>query len=226
MPSLGLEPQYPSVSLLNWTDGRGNARFWALKLLLEEFPAGDIMVPTSISTPELGTKVVCSEAPYPNPVLLRCLAPGAVISNITFASYGTPEGSCDNYRVNATCRAPNSSAIVENYCLGKRSCTVPAVTPIFGDPCVGTYKKLVVQAHCSDGNGTATSSPLFAQGFVAALAKTRKILLVNKSARAMSVAFPSEPFTGMSAVSFACCVVNEFLPPYIFWQAVACATLI
>lgn len=196
MPSLGLEPQYPSVSLLNWTDGSGNARFWALKLLLEEFPTGDNMAPSYISTPELGVKVMCSEAPYSNPVVLRCLDAGSFISEITFASYGTPEGSCGNYYVNATCHASNSSAIVESYCLGKQTCTVPAVTPIFGDPCVGTYKKLVVQAQCSHGNGTTTSSPLFAQGFAGALSKTRKILLVNKTARAMNVSFPSERITG------------------------------
>jgi hypothetical protein len=189
--------QYPSVSLLNWTDGSGNARFWALKLLLDEFRAGDIMVSSSIATPEAGAEAVCSEADYPNPDYLRCLDAGAVISEITFASYGTPEGYCGNYSVNATCHAPNSSVIAETYCLGKQSCTVPAITPLFGDPCVGTYKKLVIQARCSVGNGTSSYSPLFAQGFVGAPSKTRKILLVNKVARPLSVAMPSERVSGM-----------------------------
>ncbi len=198
-----LPPQYPSVSLLNWTDGSGNARFWALKLLLEEFPVGDNMVSSSVSTPELGVEAICSEANYPNPAVLRCLDAGAVISEISFASYGTPEGSCGNYSVNATCHAPNSSSIVGSYCSGKQSCTVPAITPIFGDPCVGTFKKLVIQARCSIGNGTSSSSPLFAQGFVSALSKTRKILLVNKTVRQLSVAIPNERVAG---VTYSYCI--------------------
>jgi hypothetical protein len=173
-----------------------------LKLLLEEFPPGDIMVHSSISTPEPGAENICSEASYPNPAVLRCLDAGAVISEITFASYGTPEGSCGDYIVNTTCHSPNSSFIVENYCSGKQSCTVPAITPIFGDPCLGTYKKLVIQARCSNGKGTSTSSPLYAQGFVSALSKSRKILLVNKTARNLSVTIPNERVEGMTCLIF------------------------
>jgi hypothetical protein len=33
-------PQYPSVALLNWTDGSGTARYWALKLLVDSFSPG------------------------------------------------------------------------------------------------------------------------------------------------------------------------------------------
>ena len=160
------------------------------------------MVHSSISTPEPGAENICSEASYPNPAVLRCLDAGAVISEITFASYGTPEGSCGDYIVNTTCHSPNSSFIVESYCSGKQSCTVPAITPIFGDPCVGTYKKLVIQARCSNGKGTSTSSPLYAQGFVSALSKSRKILLVNKTARNLSVTIPNERVEGMTCLIF------------------------
>lgn len=208
--------QYPSVSLLNWTDGSGNARFWALKLLLEEFPVGENMVATSISTSESGAENVCSEANYPDAAVLRCLDAGAVISDITFSSYGTPEGSCGKYVVNATCHAPNSSSIVQNLCFGKQSCTIPAITPIFGDPCVGTYKKLVVQARCSRGNGTSTASPVYAQGFVSSLSNSHKVLLVNKVARDMTVTFPSERIAGIArkhslvVVFFRCVTSHRF----------------
>ena len=188
--------QYPSVSLLNWTDGRGNARFWALKLLLEEFSAGDIMVSSTVSTFEAGTEAICSESNYPNPTVLRCLDAGAVINDIVFASYGTPEGSCGNYHVNASCHASNSSFIAKDFCFGKQSCAVPAITPVFGDPCVGVNKKLVIQARCNLGNGTSSSSPLFAQGFISARSGTRKILLVNKTVRELSVRIPMESFAG------------------------------
>ena len=42
----GLEPQFPSVTLLNWTTGEGTARYWVLKLLIEEWRVGDEMLAT------------------------------------------------------------------------------------------------------------------------------------------------------------------------------------
>lgn len=46
-----LEPQYPSVAMLNWTDGSGTARYWALKLIIEELaPFSDLVVQT-VTTP-------------------------------------------------------------------------------------------------------------------------------------------------------------------------------
>ena len=41
------QAQFPSVSLLNWTNGLGNARYWGLKLLLEHFKVGDEIVAVS-----------------------------------------------------------------------------------------------------------------------------------------------------------------------------------
>jgi hypothetical protein len=35
LPDLGLQPQYPSVALLNWTTGEGTAKYWISKLLIE-----------------------------------------------------------------------------------------------------------------------------------------------------------------------------------------------
>ena len=45
IPEWGIPlPQYPSVSLLDWRTGLGNARYWVLKLLIEEFSPGDALV--------------------------------------------------------------------------------------------------------------------------------------------------------------------------------------
>jgi len=50
IPEWGIPlPQYPSVSLLDWRTGYGNARYWVLKLLIEEFAPGDELVATSCS---------------------------------------------------------------------------------------------------------------------------------------------------------------------------------
>ncbi len=35
LPQLQLQPQYPSVALLNWTTGEGSAKYWTSKLLIE-----------------------------------------------------------------------------------------------------------------------------------------------------------------------------------------------
>jgi hypothetical protein len=38
---VGFPTQFPSVSMLDWNDGRPNARFWALTLLHDNFGPGD-----------------------------------------------------------------------------------------------------------------------------------------------------------------------------------------
>ncbi len=35
LPDLQLQPQFPSVALLNWTTGAGSAKYWTSKLLIE-----------------------------------------------------------------------------------------------------------------------------------------------------------------------------------------------
>jgi len=46
---VGYPTQYPSVALLQWTDGTPNARYWALKILLDYMHVGDIFVKTTCS---------------------------------------------------------------------------------------------------------------------------------------------------------------------------------
>jgi hypothetical protein len=43
---VGYPTQFPSVSMVNWTTGQPNARFWVLKLLHDNFGAGDRLVKT------------------------------------------------------------------------------------------------------------------------------------------------------------------------------------
>ena len=44
-----LPPQYPSVSMTNWTTGAGTARVWLLDLLIRHFAVGDELVDTQLS---------------------------------------------------------------------------------------------------------------------------------------------------------------------------------
>ena len=193
-------PQYPSVSMLSWggafgSPGDGTARYWILKLLVNEFRAGppagafapadaDQLVNTSVST---GSPPVSSPfcAQVPNLDTLSIFCASGVINAITFASYGTPSGACGSWAVNASCNARNSSAIVEGYCLGKAACAVPATTPVFGDPCYDVVKRLVVEATCSTGGGAqagGAAAGVYAQAFVEQGGRgARKALVVNKT---------------------------------------------
>jgi len=148
-------PQFPSVTLLSWggafgEPGDGTARYWALKLLLENFKAGP---PAGDFSPAQADKLVVTSVtgggvspanPFCGKVLnlaslpLQCVDPTATLS-IVFADYGTPTGSCGSWKRSAACSAANATTIVESLCAGKNSCSVPFTTEIFGDPCYNTF---------------------------------------------------------------------------------------
>lgn len=46
---VGYPSQFPSVSMMNWTNGKPNARYWVLKLIKDNFGPGDKLVDTSIT---------------------------------------------------------------------------------------------------------------------------------------------------------------------------------
>ncbi|HVT08471.1 MAG TPA: hypothetical protein VHO67_13510 [Polyangia bacterium] len=90
--------------------------------------------------------VVCASGDENTTVSLACPA-GQKISAIDFASYGTPNGACGNFTV-SSCNATVSTMDVSTACLGFNACSVPATNGTFGDPCVGTFKRLYIQARC------------------------------------------------------------------------------
>lgn len=86
----------------------------------------------------------------PNRLDLSCDGAAATISEIQFASYGNPTGSCGAF-VDGPCNAVNSSTVVSAACVGQHACSIYPNTTTFGDPCFGTPKMLTVQFACSDG---------------------------------------------------------------------------
>jgi len=48
---VGYPTQFPSVSMVDWNTGQPNARFWVLKLLVDNFGPGDKLVDTDLDTP-------------------------------------------------------------------------------------------------------------------------------------------------------------------------------
>jgi len=47
---VGYPSQFPDVSMMNWENGKPNARYWILKLLKDNFGPGDKLVNTSVSS--------------------------------------------------------------------------------------------------------------------------------------------------------------------------------
>ncbi|KAF7142336.1 hypothetical protein RHSIM_Rhsim05G0021700 [Rhododendron simsii] len=79
---------------------------------------------------------------------LSC-AQGQKISQIKFASYGLPQGTCGSFR-EGSCHAHKSYDAFEKNCIGQQSCSVSVAPEVFGgDPCPDTSKKLSVEAICN-----------------------------------------------------------------------------
>jgi large repetitive protein len=90
--------------------------------------------------------VICSTAAENGNIMLSCPT-GQKITALDFASYGTPNGSCGAFTT-SSCNATTSTMDVTTSCVGLNSCTVAASNGVFGDPCVGTVKRLYVEARC------------------------------------------------------------------------------
>jgi hypothetical protein len=184
-----LEPQYPSVAMLNWTDGSGTARYWVLKLIIDTIKPGEDTVINTTTTfplpaPLPSTNPFCGSVPEGSVLNLQCADPGSVVTSIDFASYGKlPSGSCGNFTANPTCNSNVSVPIVTQQCLGQSFCSVAAINSAFSDPCQGPRKSLTVQAMCSGPSGGSSpatvTSPVFAQAYLGDDA-TKKLLLVNR----------------------------------------------
>jgi hypothetical protein len=53
---VGYPTQFPDVSMMNWKNGKPNARYWVLKLLIENFRPGDKLQTTSVNTPNVSAQ--------------------------------------------------------------------------------------------------------------------------------------------------------------------------
>ena len=89
------------------------------------------------------------------PVSLSCNGAG-IISAVTFASFGTPTGTCATGFSKGTCDAANSTAIVTAACVGKTSCSIDVSDINFGDPCFDVVKSFSALVVCSQSSGSST----------------------------------------------------------------------
>ncbi|WKL46077.1 gliding motility-associated C-terminal domain-containing protein [Flavobacterium pectinovorum] len=89
--------------------------------------------------------------------VLSLTAPSGVFTNVVFASYGNPTGSCGNYSM-GWCNASNSVSTVSGFLLGQSTANITADNNNFGDPCNGTQKRLAVEAAYGPSSSSATGS--------------------------------------------------------------------
>ncbi|XP_022754889.1 beta-galactosidase-like [Durio zibethinus] len=140
----------------SWLKRSGN-----LLIVLEEW-GGD---PSGIALVKRTTESVCADIFEGQPAMKNwgMLASGKInrpkahlwcpsgqkISEIKFASYGMPEGTCGSFR-EGSCHAHKSYDAFQKNCIGKQSCSVTVAPELFGgDPCPDSMKKLSVEAACN-----------------------------------------------------------------------------
>jgi hypothetical protein len=92
---------------------------------------------------------VCASVAEGAKATLTC-PQGQIISSVSFASFGTPTGTCGNF-MKGTCDAVASVTRVQSICVGRNTCSVPAAVGTFGDPCNSTTKNLDIQVTCAPG---------------------------------------------------------------------------
>lgn len=61
LPALGFQPNFPSVTMLNWTTGEGTAKYWTSKLLIETASIGSDQAVITHTT-DVGDQNIFSQA--------------------------------------------------------------------------------------------------------------------------------------------------------------------
>jgi len=95
------------------------------------------------------SSVVCVGPIWENsPVTIKCPKSSQKITQVQFASYGTPTGTCGNFKL-GKCIGGSSMAVLIDKCVGRNTCTFNVANNVFGDPCPRTGKNLKAQVLCA-----------------------------------------------------------------------------
>jgi alpha-L-rhamnosidase len=121
--------------------------------------------PTTCDVQAEGTATHCTLSRTPPKgctfVLVGC-NPGATITAVPFASFGTINGTCPKSLAVGKCHSgQNVTAYVTKRCLGKETCKVYVDNFVFGDPCEGVKKQLGVEVTCGAGPSPSPSWPVY-----------------------------------------------------------------
>jgi hypothetical protein len=90
---------------------------------------------------------------------------GTQFTSVAFASYGTPDTNSTPYTQGA-CHSTNSATIVGNTFIGLNTASIGVNNSVFGDPCVGTGKKLAVTLNYQSSVSPSTFNSLGLSGGV------------------------------------------------------------
>jgi hypothetical protein len=160
---------------------------------------------------------VCVNAAENSSISLSC-PEGQTISKVVFAGYGkAPSGSCGAYRASTSCNSSKSLSVVKAACvIGKSSCRIAANNDVFGDPCVGTVKKLYVDVQCSAAVATPAPVPVAScktSNFVGASLSVSKVAAGGKFNVYCDYGAQNNALatTYMDAPGAATCVWNDFI---------------
>ncbi|OWM77616.1 hypothetical protein CDL15_Pgr017014 [Punica granatum] len=89
-----------------------------------------------------------SELHPQSPQLQLSCNKGWLITSVSFASFGTPQGSCGTF-CPGSCHVDMLETI-RKACIGKDGCSIVVNTNNLGDPCLEVLKTLAVEALCSE----------------------------------------------------------------------------
>lgn len=139
VPNVLLSDHRPFTATLSFGSGSGGAP-----------PVGATTRPTPAPTPAptAGSPISVGPIWENNPITLTC--PGTkTMTSTLFASYGTPIVSALGDFSLGTCMGGSSVAVINDKCIGRKSCTFGVSNNVFGDPCPHVGKYLVVKVMCS-----------------------------------------------------------------------------
>jgi hypothetical protein len=96
---VGYPTQFPSVTMLDWTTGRPNARYWTLKLLMDSFAPGDSLVRTAVEPGSLHARGFVTKGGTRKLLLVNrrdrdvsVSVPGLARASLAFVDGSTPDG--------------------------------------------------------------------------------------------------------------------------------------
>jgi len=125
---------------------------------------GTIELQWALPAPNTNNNATCAEGEEGDHLNLACT--GSTIAAVTFASYGTPTGSCSTGGfAKSSCSSNMSQTIVEKCCVGKPTCDISCsqdtcvcaggATTSVADPCYQTKKTLAVTVKCASAPPSA-----------------------------------------------------------------------
>ncbi|OMP04803.1 hypothetical protein COLO4_09283 [Corchorus olitorius] len=109
--------------------------------------------PSQVSFQTVSVGSVCASVDEGSKLEVTCQA-GKIISEIKFASFGDPKGTCYSLALlqQGSCHAPQTMSIVEQACVGRETCSIDVSAAKFGsiDCGISVRKRLAVHALCEN----------------------------------------------------------------------------